>query len=75
MRARSAFKRARRYFFLSFFGTSSSFSASFDVVDARLADRVDLPEDFAARSSITSSVISSSLKMTSSRMVRSPARS
>ncbi len=44
MRPRSVFQRALRYFFLSFFGISSSFSASLTKFSARLAHVVDLAE-------------------------------
>ncbi len=72
-RARMAFQRARRYFFLSFFSVASSFSCAFSYRARALRTASICLCTSRARSSRRSSVISSSLKITSSRIVRWPA--
>ena len=73
IRARRAFHRARRYFRLSFFGVAPSFSSAFSYTCRALRTASVCLSTSRARSSSRSSVISSSLKMTSSRTVRWPA--
>ena len=73
--ARMCFQLARRYFFLSFLRTPSSFSRSFSSLRRALRTPSICLRNCWARCSMRSSVISSSLKITSSRTVRSPALS
>ena len=74
-RARSASQRTRRYFRLSRvvapFGVLSSFSLHFSTACQALRTASICRSTCLLRSSIFSSVISSSTKVTSSRMVRS----
>ncbi len=70
MRLRSIFPRARAYFRFSFFGTVSSFSSVFCTPRRAFLTASICFSTSRLRSSIFSSVISSSEKMTSSRMVR-----
>ena len=69
------FQLALRYFFLSFLRTVSSFSRSFSSLTRALRTPSICLRNCWARCSMRSSVISSSLKITSSRTVRSPALS
>ena len=77
MRARIAAHRAGRYFRLSLvvapFGVSASFSSSFSEAARAFRTASICFCTCRERSSMRSSVISSSLKITSSRIVRSPA--
>ena len=72
-RQRSIFQRYLRYFFLSFFGTSTSFSSAFCIVTRALRTASTCRSTSRLRSSSLSSVSSSSEKVTSSRTVRSSA--
>ena len=69
-RARSIFQRALRYFFLSFFRIGSSFSSVFCMATRALRTASICRSTSFLRSSILSSVSSSSENVTSSRIVR-----
>ena len=74
-RARIDFQRARRNGPTGRFGTSATLASRFSQSPCALVTASICLSTSRARSSTRSSVISSSLKITSSRMVRLPARS